>query len=101
MDGWVFAVVALGAILGFEYVLFRYVETKGPVNGRVDGSRRYRDPNGGGTSTAGPSDSNEAQAGDGRRRATAEAVIACRHCGVRNADAPTVVFCRSCLERLA
>ena len=71
------------------------------MNGRVDGSRRYRDPNGGGTSTTGPSDSNEARTGDGRRRATAEAVVACRHCRVRNADAPTVVFCRSCLERLA
>ena len=101
MDGWVFAVVALGAILGFEYVLSRYVETEGPANGRVDGSRRCRDPNGGGTSTAAPSDSSAARSGDGRRRATAEAVVTCRHCGTRNADAPTVVFCRSRLEPLA
>lgn len=92
MNGWAFAAVALGVVLAFEFVLFRYFTPDRPSPSRFDGAGE-------------PSDAGGASGTDRRRqrppaRDAAGDAVECHHCGTHNVDTNTVVFCRSCLGRL-
>lgn len=91
MDGWLFAVTALVAILGFELLVFRYFADDGPV----------------GDTTIGTNDATAA--GTGQRRppggtatgaAADESTRQCHNCGAANADVSTFHYCQRCLTRI-
>jgi len=89
MEGWTFAAVALGVVLCFEFVVFRYFTPDRTATAGVDTASE-------------PADSRGHRAGASERGGGArpERTVACEHCGTANADRPTVVFCRACLGRL-
>lgn len=102
MEGWAFAAVALGVVLCFEFVLFRYFTPERSTPTGADGtsdppeSRRSRatDDHAGGRGA-------RAERGSGVDGALApDHTVVCERCGAVNADEPAVVFCRSCLGRL-
>ena len=87
MNGWLFAVVLLVAILGFELAVFRYfsdvslVGAPGPDGGSEADATRVAD---GGVAVD--------EAG-GRTHE-------CRDCGAVNGDIGTFHYCHSCLSRI-
>jgi len=92
MEGWAFAAAALGVVLCFEFVVFRYF-TPEPTP-RADGVNDGADASGPASDGSGPVG---VRARDDSGPVP-EAV--CEHCGTPNADESGVVFCRSCLGRL-
>ncbi|ELZ28219.1 hypothetical protein C475_05420 [Halosimplex carlsbadense 2-9-1] len=101
MEGWTFAALALGVVLSFEFVLFRYFTPERSTAAGVDGAS---DPPDAETESGAADQAGGLGARAGRDseadRAGSERTVACEHCGAANADEPAVVFCRSCLGRL-
>jgi hypothetical protein len=102
MEGWTFAALALGVVLCFEFVLFRYFTPDRSTAAGLDGAGEP--PDSGRRSVA-----DDAAGGRGARGERGsetgldpgpEHTVACERCGAVNADEPAVVFCRSCLDRL-
>jgi hypothetical protein len=102
MDGWAFAAVALGVVLCFEFVVFRYFTPDRSASAGVDGAGEQPE-SGASRVTGGPVSGRGARTERGPEddsSLTSGHTVACEHCGAANADAPAVVFCRSCLGRL-
>jgi|GEM_PF-2463842 len=108
MEGWAFAAVALGVVLCFEFVLFRYFTPERSTPAGLDGASDPSDPagersdRGTGSTADDPAGGRGArvEGGPGADHAGPERTVGCEHCGTANADEPAVRFCRSCLGRL-
>lgn len=98
MEGWTFAAVALGVVLCFEFVLFRYATPERSTAG-LGGASESPDSEGRNASE-GPAAGRGARATGTDHDPASEHTVACERCGAVNADEPAVVFCRSCLGRL-
>ncbi|QPV61361.1 hypothetical protein I7X12_11330 [Halosimplex litoreum] len=102
MDGWAFAALALGVVLCFEFVLFRYFAPDRSAPAGVDGAGEQPE-SGASNVTGGPVSGRGAYTECDRGADSAPTpghTVVCGHCGAANTDAPAVVFCRSCLGRL-
>jgi hypothetical protein len=88
MEGWIFAVALLLAVLAFELVAFRYFSdvSLGAVFESSDASAT---PPAGATSD-----------GASAVAETDESARECHNCGARNEDVGTFHYCQHCLSRI-
>jgi hypothetical protein len=100
MDGWTFAAVALGVVLCFGVVLFRYFTPDRPAPAGSAGPSEARDVSENGTDERAGEHAVGARSEPEGSGPEADTTVVCEACGTPNADEPTVVFCRSCLGRL-
>lgn len=105
MNAWVVATGLFVVILGFEFVMFRYVgfgyapgsrtENAAP-SGSASRSDRTGDADGADRPSNSPVGSDEGLP----PREGADDATPCAVCGVPNEDVPTIHYCRNCLARV-
>jgi hypothetical protein len=89
MEGWIFAVALLFAVLAFELVAFRYFSDVS-----LGATFESSDP------SATPAAGATAETGSATTGADADDVRECHNCGLVNEDVATLHHCQHCLSRI-